>query len=99
MVPSEARESVNGSVLPVASGSTLKMLGKFTCADCSIIGITTMKMMSSTKTTSTNGVTFITGCGRNGLRSSDRTTLALEGAGHRGVARVHAIDQLAAGIE
>jgi hypothetical protein len=48
------------------------MLGKSTCADFSIIGITTMKMISSTRTTSTRGVTFITGCGRNEWRESAR---------------------------
>src|SRR5260221_8493823 len=72
VLPSEVSESVNGSVLPFASGSTFEMLGKSTCADLSIIGITTIKMISSTRTTSTSGVTFITGCGRNEPREGER---------------------------
>src|SRR5690349_11293356 len=40
------------------------MLGRSTGAFCSISGMTTMKMISSTSTTSTSGVTFITGLAR-----------------------------------
>src|SRR5215470_9595418 len=37
------------------------MPGKFTCTSWSRRGATTMKMMSRTRTTSTSGVTFISG--------------------------------------
>src|SRR5262249_39077437 len=55
--------TLNGSTFPSTSGSGLKMPGKSTWTSFSSCGATTMKMMSSTRTTSTSGVTFMSGRG------------------------------------
>src|SRR4029077_14689752 len=49
------------STLASTSGSGLKMPGRFTCTSRWSCGATTMKMMSRTRTTSTSGVTFMSG--------------------------------------
>src|SRR5262245_46375941 len=50
-------------MFPSTSGSGLKMPGRFTGTSCWSCGAITMKMISSTSTTSTSGVTFMSGAG------------------------------------
>src|SRR5206468_4530787 len=50
-----------GSADTSTSGSGLKIPGSSTCTSCSRRGATTMKMMSRTSTTSTSGVTLMSG--------------------------------------
>src|SRR4029450_10250764 len=59
--PAFATLTVRGLMFPSTCGSGLKMPGRSTGRSRSSCGATTMKMMSSTSTTSTSGVTFISG--------------------------------------
>src|SRR5262249_54050949 len=63
------------STLASTSGSGLKMPGRFTGTSRWSCGATTMKMMSSTRTTSTSGVTFMSGLTPLRVRSRHPTTL------------------------
>src|ERR1700752_4586593 len=59
--PAFATVSLSGSIAASTSGSGLKIPGSSTWTSCSMRGATTMKMMSSTSTTSTSGVTLMSG--------------------------------------
>src|SRR5262245_27323139 len=63
------------STLASTSGSGLKMPGRFTGTSRWSCGATTMKMMSRTRTTSTSGVTFMSGWTPVRTRSRHATTL------------------------
>src|SRR4030095_14581218 len=59
--PAFATETLIGSTFPSVCGSGLKMPGRSSCTSCWSAGVTTMKMMRRTRTTSTSGVTFMSG--------------------------------------
>src|SRR5215472_16228779 len=70
------------STLASTSGSGLKMPGSSTGMSRCSCGATTMKMMSSTSTTSTSGVTFMSGWTPRRTRSRHATTRGLLPIGH-----------------
>src|SRR5881628_660512 len=79
--PALATLTLSGSTVTSDSGSGLKMLGSSTCTSCSSRGATTMKMMSNTSTTSTSGVTFMSGRTSARRRSRDPITPHLRAPG------------------
>src|SRR5688572_18445510 len=97
-------EAVTLTVIGVDAGvfsSGFCTPGRRTCAPACIAGITTMKMMSSTSTTSTSGVTLMSGVARLGRRTDLLSVaLAVKRARYRvlrlGVLQV--VDQLALGL-
>src|SRR5688572_8857032 len=94
MLPAAVTLTVIGVLAGVFS-SGFCTPGSRTCAPACIAGMMTMKMMSRTSTTSTRGVTLMSGLARSGLRTEP---LPLESARRmtgRGLLVLQVIDELA----